>query len=80
MLLNHKAERWLWDQLVISSGVLTCQFENKDGGSILYQWVVPKKQRKEILYHLHDEPLGAHLGENKTLEKLKEILLARACS
>lgn len=62
----------LWDQLVISSGVLTHRFENKDGGSILYQWVVPKKQRKEILHHLHDGPLGAHLGENKTLEKLRE--------
>ena len=62
----------LWDQLVISSGVLTRRFEDKDGGNILYQWVVPKKQRKEILHHLHDGPLGAHLGENKTLEKLRE--------
>ena len=34
--------------------------------------MVPKKQRKEILHHLHDGPLGAHLGENKTLEKLRE--------
>ena len=62
----------LWDQLVISSGVLTRRFEDKDGGNILYQWVVPKKQRKEILHHLHGGPLGAHLRENKTLEKLRE--------
>ena len=62
----------LWDQLVVSGGVLTRRFEDKDGGNILYQWVVPKKQRDEILHHLHDGPLGAHLGENKTLQKLRE--------
>lgn len=53
------------------SAVLTRWFKNKDGGNILYQWVVPKKQRKKILHHLHDGPLGAHLGEDKTLEKLR---------
>ena len=35
------------------------------------QWVVPRKQTKEILHHLHDGPLVAHLGEGKTLQKLK---------
>ena len=55
--------------MVVSSGVLTHQFEDKDGGNTLFQWVVLKKHSKEILHHLHDGPLGAHLGENKTLEK-----------
>ena len=36
------------------------------------QWVVPNKQRKEFLHHLHDGALGAHLGEKKILQKLKE--------
>ena len=61
----------MWDQLVVSSGVLTHWFE-EDGGNILYQWVVPKKQRNDILHHLHNGPLGAHLGENKTHQKLRE--------
>ena len=38
----------------------------------MFQWVVPKQQRKEILHHLHGGPMGAHLGESKTLQKLKE--------
>ena len=57
----------LLDQLVVFSAVLTRWFKNKDRGNILYQWVVPKKQRKKILHHLHDGPLGAHLGEEIAL-------------
>ena len=62
----------IWDQLVVSNGILKRCFEDKERKSAVYQWVVPKKQRREILRHLHDGPLGAHLGENKTLQKLKE--------
>ena len=35
----------------------------------MFQWVVPKQQRKEILHHLHGGPMGAHLGESKTLKE-----------
>ena len=62
----------IWDQLVVSNGLLKRRFEDEEGKSAVYQWVVPKKHRREILHHLHDGPLGAHLGENKTLQKLKE--------
>ena len=62
----------MWDQLVMSSGLLKLRFKDKDGKTAMLQWVVPKQQRKEILYHLHGGPMGAHLGESKTLQKLKE--------
>ena len=62
----------IWDQLVMSSVVLKRRFEEKEGKTAMLQWVVPKQQRKEILHHLHGGPVGAHLGESKTLKKLKE--------
>ena len=62
----------IWDQLVMSSGVLKRRFEDEKGKTVILQWVVPKQQRKEILHHLHGGPIGAHLGESKTLQKLKE--------
>ena len=33
----------IWDQLVVSNGILTRRFEDKEGKSAVYQWVVPKK-------------------------------------
>ena len=36
------------------------------------QWIIPQSQRKEILHQLHGAPTGAHLGEVKTLGKLRE--------
>ena len=55
----------------MSNGVLKCRFEDEKGKAVMFQWVVPKQQRKEILHHLHGGPMGAHLGESKTLQKLK---------
>ena len=59
----------IWDQLVMSSGVLKRRFEDKEDKTAMLQWVVPKQQRKEILHHLQGGPMGAHLGESKTLKK-----------
>ena len=61
----------IWDQLVMSNGILKRRFEGEKGKTVMFQWVVPKQQRKEILHHLHGGPMGAHLGESKTLQKLK---------
>ena len=55
----------------MSNGVLKRQFEGVKGKTVMFQWVVSKQQRKEILHHLHGGPMGAHLGESKTLQKLK---------
>ena len=61
-----------WDQLIVKNGVLTCVVEEDEEKAAVTQWVVPKDCRQEILYHLHCGPLGAHLGENKTLKKLRK--------
>jgi len=47
------------------------KFKKEDKG-VIYQWIVPPGQRKEILHQLHGRPMGAHLGEAKTLGKLFE--------
>ena len=61
----------LWDQLVVSKGVL-CRFETPDGGSSPLQVVVPTSLQKEVLTELHEGALGGHLGVDKTLGRLKE--------
>jgi len=58
-----------WDQLEVHGGVLARKFEQEYKG-VIYQWIVPPGQRKEILHQLHGGPMGAHLGEAKTLGKL----------
>ena len=62
----------IWYQLMVSNGILNRRFEDEEGKLAVFQWVVPKKHRKEILCHMHDGPLEAHLKESKTLQKLKE--------
>lgn len=50
-----------------------CHFKSdkffEENGWKLY---VPLIFRKEVLVKLHDSPLGAHLGVNKTLAKIQE--------
>jgi len=41
-----------WDQLEVHGGVLARKFEQEDKG-VIYQWIVPPGQRKEILHQLH---------------------------
>ncbi|CAF1029860.1 unnamed protein product [Brachionus calyciflorus] len=43
---------------------------------IRFQYVVPKSDRQAVLKKVHDDPLGGHLGVDKTTDKLK-ILLAK---
>ena len=38
----------IWDQLVVSNGVLRRRFEDVEGKTAVCQWVVPKEHRKEI--------------------------------
>ena len=63
----------LWDQLQLIEGVLYCKFPQKKFVSICSdKLVVPEVLKKDILNSLHSGPFGRHLGEDKTLEKLKE--------
>ena len=62
----------MWDQLVVRDGLLFRQFEDTSGSSSHLQLVVPAAMRKEVLADLHSGAMGGHLGEDKTLAKLKE--------
>ncbi|CAF0791969.1 unnamed protein product [Brachionus calyciflorus] len=42
----------------------------KDDG-IHFQYVVPRGDREAVLKKIHDDPLGGHLGVDKTTDKLK---------
>ena len=54
-------------------GVLYCKFPQKKFVSICSdKLVVPEVLKKDIVNSLHEGPFGGHLGEDKTLEKLKE--------
>ena len=60
-----------WDQLVLENGILYRRYEGSDGDTFL-QLVAPREIREEIVQQLHEGAFGAHLGENKTLYRLKE--------
>ena len=62
----------LWDQLVIKEGVLYRNYEDAHGLGQHLQLIVPKQNREEILRDIHGGALGGHLGEAKTLSRVKE--------
>ncbi|CAC5375541.1 unnamed protein product [Mytilus coruscus] len=60
-----------WDRLQIHGGVLYRRFETNIGQEARKQMIVPKSRPQELLHYFHDVPSAAHLGVDKTLEKLK---------
>ena len=63
----------IWDQLTISNGVLYRLFlGTAQPSGICYQLVVPRCMRDNVLKEVHEGAMGGHLGEEKTLQKLKE--------
>ena len=62
----------MWEQLVVESGVLIRLFQSPTGKEPpTKQLVAPKSLRDVILSQLHSSITGGHLGEAKTLTKLK---------
>ena len=47
-------------------------YEDANGNEKWTQLVVPKSLQKEVLHSLHNGIAGGHLGEEKTLNKLRE--------
>ena len=63
----------LWDQLVVVNGVLYRRFESFKGKKQDHlQLVVPTEMREQILRELHEGVASGHLGQDKTLHRLKE--------
>ena len=61
-----------WDQLLIQDGLLWRIFAQPQESASWKQLVVPQKLCTDILKHLHEGITGGHLGQDKTLHKLKE--------
>ena len=62
----------LWDQLQLRDNILHRQYEKTDKSSIVLQLLVPNSKKEEVLHEMHEGTLGGHLGEEKTLEQVKE--------
>mgnify|MGYP000409293563 FL=1 len=72
LLANSPEAKQLWllqSQLSIRNGLLHYKIE---GNIPKFCLVVPRKLRKEILHLCHDVRFSGHLGEVKTLAKVKE--------
>lgn len=61
-----------WEQLSVRDGLLCRNYAQQSEDKGWTQLVVPKKFRIEILRDLHEGVTGGHLGQEKTLSKLKE--------
>jgi hypothetical protein len=61
----------LWSKLLIENGVLKRKYVDTNGASHL-QLIAPREIREGILQELHAGELGGHLGEEKTLGKVKQ--------
>ena len=59
----------LWDRLLIEDGLLMRKFEDAHGQTTWMQLLLPKPLRNEVM---HAGALEGHLGEEKTLHKIKE--------
>ena len=48
------------------------QFEDKEGRTRILQLIVPQTLHEEVLTELHSGVVGGHLGEEKTMARLRE--------
>ena len=48
------------------------QYENPDDSTITLQQLVPESKKEEVLKEMHQRVLSGHLGEDKTLTRIKE--------
>ena len=61
----------LWSKLLVKNGILKRKYVDTNGTSCL-QLIAPRAIREVILQELHAGELGGHLGEDKTLNKIKQ--------
>lgn len=59
-----------WKRLELHGGMLYRKWE--EGQKPLYQLIIPDSKKEEIMKFYHDVPTAAHLGVEKTVQKVKE--------
>ena len=62
----------LWDKLQLIDGILFRVFYDSQSDAKWKQLVVPSSLQSEILEQVHAGSVGGHLGQSKTLQKLKD--------
>ena len=62
----------LLDQLIVRNGVLYKEHEDERGSGSHLHLVVLRQNQEEILQDIHGGAVKRHLGENKSLSRLKE--------
>ena len=60
-----------WDRLELHNGVLYRHWEGDNNSDTKIQLILPSNMRAEVLNHCHDAPTGGHLGEERTLSRVK---------
>ena len=69
------ATRCYWNHfqaLKLIDGVLYLVRPAEDGSPVEHRLVVPKSLRSEVLAHCHDALFSAHLGVNKTYDRVRQ--------
>ena len=61
-----------WASLRLKDGLVYRLWETPAGDSSVWQLLLPKKLREEVLHQLHDTATSGHLGISKTLQRVRE--------
>ena len=61
-----------WKQLYVNEGLLFRRYEDCRGRERWAQLVLPESLKAEVLNSLHSGVAGGHLGEEKTLDRVRE--------
>ena len=61
-----------WNRLELFQGVLYRRWEDLYTGVITRQLIIPRALVQEVLQALHNRVGGGHLGQKKTLKKVRE--------
>ena len=69
-----------WDRLCLKYGVAYRLSESPAGDSTVWQLLLPKKLRAEVLHQLHDLETCGHLGISNTLKRVEERFYWVGCN
>ena len=63
-----------WNQLVVRDGVLYLLYVHANGAPerTTLQYVFPRAECSDVIWHVHDVNTGGHHGIEKTVSKLRE--------